>query len=95
VFSGEQLLNLIKQSPSSDKKQHSREDRGRLASSIASRDIRSKAKPASELEAQWKKEVDAKKAEEEEAQRLEEEKHRQEQEKAEQERLQKVKHLVE
>ena len=84
------MLNLIKQAPSSDKKQHGREDRGRSVPSIASRDIRSKAKPASELEAQWKKEVDAKKAQEDEARRLEEEKHRQEEEKAEQERLEKV-----
>lgn len=90
MFSGEQLLNLIKNSASSDKKQHGREDRGRSMPSIASRDIRSKARPASELEAQWQKEVDAKKAREDEARRLEEEKRRQEEEKAEQERLKKV-----
>ena len=90
VCSGEQLLNLIKQAPFGDKKQHGREDRGRSVPSIASRDIRSKAKPASELEAQWKKEVDAKKAQEDEARRLEEEKRRQEEEQAEQERLEKV-----
>jgi len=87
VRSGEQLLNLIKQSPSSDKKHHGREDRGRAAPSIASRDMRSKARPASELEAEWRKEVDAKKAAEIEAQRQEEEKRQQEDEK---ERLKKV-----
>ena len=89
--SGEQLLSLIKQAPSTDRKQHhGRDDRGRSVPSIASRDIRSKARPAAELEAQWKKEVDAKKAEEDEAQRLADEKHRLEEEKAEQERLEKV-----
>jgi len=90
VFSGEQLLSLIKQAPSSDKKQHARDDRGRSVPSTANRDMRSKARPASELEAQWKKEVDAKKAQEDEARRLEDEKRRQEEEKAEQERLEKV-----
>jgi len=90
VFSGEQLLNLIKQAPSSDKKQHGREDRGRSVPSIATRDIRSKARPASELEAQWKQEVDAKKAQEDEARRREDEQRRQEAEKEEQERLKKV-----
>jgi len=82
VLSGEQLLNLIKQSPSSDKKHHGREDRGRA--------VPSKARPASELEAEWRKEVDAKKAAEDETRRLEEEKRQQEEEKAEQERRKKV-----
>jgi len=98
VFSGERLLSLINQGPSSEKKQHGRENRGRSVPSIGNRDIRSKAKPASELEAQWKKEVDAKKAHEDEARRLEDEKRRQEEEKAERERLDKVcgiKHTVE
>jgi len=90
VFSGEQLLNLIKQAPSSDKKQHGRDDRGRSVPNLANRDMRGKARPASELEAQWKKEVDAKKAQEDEARRLEDEKRRQEEEKAERERLEKV-----
>ena len=90
MFSGEQLLNLIKHAPSSDKKHHGRDDRVRSVPSAVSRDLRGKAKPAAELEAQWKKEVDAKKAQEDEARRLEDEKHRQEEEKAEQERLEKV-----
>jgi len=89
--SGEQLLSLIKQAPSTDRKQyHGNYERGRSVPSIASRDIRSKARPAAELEAQWKKEVDAKIAQEDEAQRLVDEKCRLKEEKAEQERLEKV-----
>lgn len=88
--SGEQLLSLIKQSPSSDKKHHGRDDRGRSVPSIASRDIRSKARPASELEAEWRKEVDAKKAAEDETRRCEDEKRQQEEEQAEEERRKKV-----
>ena len=87
-------MSLINQAPSGDKKQHGREDRGRSVPSIASRDMRGKAKPASELEAQWKKEEDMKKAQEDEARRLEEEKRRQEEEKAEEERLEKVWRIV-
>jgi len=90
VCSGEQLLNLIKQAPSSDKKPHGRDNHGRSMPSISSRDVRSKARPASELEAQWQKEVDAKKAQEEEVQRLEEEKQRHAEEQAEQERQRQV-----
>jgi len=61
--------------------------------SIVSHDMRSKARPAAELEAEWQKEVDAKKAAEDETHRLEEEKRRQEEEIAEQERLKKVRRI--
>ena len=85
MCSGEQLLSLIKQSSSSstDKKhQHhgGRDERGRGVPTMASRDIRGKARPASELEAEWRKEVDAKKAAEDETRRQEEEKRRQDEE---------------
>ena len=98
MFSGEQLLSLIKKSPlSSDKKHDSGgrsepDHRGRtVPSSLAgSRELRGKARPASELEAEWRREVDAKKAAEDESRRLEEEKRQQVEDKAEQERLKQV-----
>jgi len=98
VVSGEELLSLIKQSPqsSADKRHHQShgkdrdDDRPHPVPSMASRDLHSKARPAAELEEQWKKEVDVKKAQEDEERRLEEERQRHEEEKAEQERLEKV-----
>jgi len=98
VCSGEQLLSLIKQqSPlSSEGKKHhhgaDRDDRGGGGRSViaGSREMRGKARPASELEAEWRKEEDQRRAAEDESQRLEEEKRQRDEELAEQERLKQV-----
>lgn len=83
---GEELLNLIKQSPK-DKVRSSRDDRGRLA---PSRELKHKGKSASDLEAQWQKEAQLRKVKEDEARKKEEEERQKEEERLRQEREEKV-----
>jgi hypothetical protein len=57
-------MNLLKQSPSSSDKRATKTD-GAVAPSNPSHDLHLKARPASELEAQWRLEADQKRNPEE------------------------------